>query len=304
MRILIHLLAGVVLLVSTTPAAAQQTGGDWQPGPGAILDNTYSGAIDTPSAGANVTTGSSVVVGGWFVDTTAQGWAGYDDVQVFSGPMDAGGTMLARAAFGQNRPDVAAALNNPYWAASGWSASIVAPPGNTTLYVYVHTGGKGWWFKQVAINATAAPVVTGGSPASQPTIPRPGGPPVNVIIEPRAGENVGTETDFEMRGYALDPTAAPNQGSQGSGIDQVQVYLNAPRGDQNSSFLGNATLGYSDATAAGQYGSQFAASGWRMSLHTTALHANAYTLYVYAHSAVTGQESLTRVGFQIQEGRV
>ena len=125
-----------------------------------------------------------------------------------------------------------------------------------------------------------------------------------MIVEPRAGENVGTESDFEMRGYALDPTAAPNQGSQGSGIDQVQVYLNAPRGDNTSTFLGNAKLGYSDATAAAQYGSQFQAAGWRMPLRTTALHANAYTLYVYAHSAVTGQESLTRVGFQIQEGRV
>src|SRR2546423_15598757 len=104
-----------------------------------------------------------------------------------------------------------------------------------------------------------------------------------------------------MRGYALDPTAAPNQGSQGSGIDQVQVYLNAPRGDPTSTSIGNAKLGYSDATAAAQYGSQFGTAGWRLNLHTTALHANAYTLYVYAHSVVTAQESLTRVGFQVVE---
>ena len=95
-----------------------------------------------------------------------------------------------------------------------------------------------------------------------------------------------------MRGYALDPNAAPNQGSQGTGIDQVQVYLNAPRGDPTTTALGNARLAFSDATAAAQYGSQFTASGWRLALHTTGLHANAYTLYVYAHSAVNGKTSL------------
>jgi hypothetical protein len=306
MRIPWHLLIGLALLLSAAPApaAAQQLGPGWQPGPGAAGDNTYSGAIDSPPAGADVTTGNQILVAGWFVDTTAEGWAGADDVQVLSGPMDGGGTLLARGVVGESRPDVAAALNNAFWGNSGWSATLPAPPGSSSLWVYLHTPSKGWWYKQVAINGTAAPVVTGGSAASQPTIPRPGGPPVNVIVEPRAGENLGTETDFEVRGYALDPTAAPNQGSQGSGIDQVQVYLNAPRGDNASTFLGDAKLGYSDATAAAQYGAQFATSGWRMNLHTTGLHANAYTLYVYAHSAVTGQESLTRVGFQIVEGRV
>ena len=307
MQLKAHLVAGVVLLLSAAPvpASAQQIGGGWQPGPGAAGENTYSGVIDTPPASANVTTGNSMLVAGWFVDTTAEGWAGADDVQVLSGgPMDGGGTLLAKGVVGQSRPDVAAALNNPYWAPSGWSASVAAPPGSTTLWVYLHTPAKGWWFKQVSINASAAPVVTGGSPASQPTIARPGGPPVNVIVEPRAAENVGTESDFEIRGYALDPAAAPNQGSQGTGIDQVQVYLNAPRGDPASTFLGNAKLAYSDATAAAQYGPQFGTAGWRLSLRTTALHANAYTLYVYAHSVVTGQESLTRVGFQIVEGRV
>jgi hypothetical protein len=124
-----------------------------------------------------------------------------------------------------------------------------------------------------------------------------------VVIEPRAGENLGTVSDFEMRGYALDPAAAPNEGSQGTGIDQVQVYVNAPRGDPSSMSVGNAHLAFSEPAAAAQYGRQFIASGWRLTLKTTSLHANAYTLFVYAHSAVTGLESLTRVGFQIVEGR-
>ena len=36
--------------------------------------------------------------------------------------MDGGGKMLARASFAQSRPDVATALGNPYWAASGFTA--------------------------------------------------------------------------------------------------------------------------------------------------------------------------------------
>src|SRR5437763_13074480 len=97
----------------------------WTPGPGAALDSTYAGFIDVPKNGATVPTGSFTVAG-WFDDTTAQGWAGADDVQVWQGTMDGGGKMLAKAIFAQNRPDVASATGNPYWAASGFGADI--PP--------------------------------------------------------------------------------------------------------------------------------------------------------------------------------
>jgi hypothetical protein len=101
-------------------------------------DNTYAGFIDVPPANATVPPGSFQVAG-WFVDTTAQGWAGADDVQVFQGTMDGSGTMLARASFAQSRPDVAAALANPYWAASGFNAILPAgslSTGGQTLSVY------------------------------------------------------------------------------------------------------------------------------------------------------------------------
>jgi hypothetical protein len=139
-----------------TTTAAQAA--SWQLGPGAILDNTYEGGIDSPPPGATLSASSSVLIAGWFVDTTAQGWAGADAVQIWLGTME-GGRMIANASVAQNRPDVAAALGNPYWAASGFEAVIsgsVIPSGAQMLSVYAHTGGKGWWYTQVN--------VTGGAP--------------------------------------------------------------------------------------------------------------------------------------------
>src|SRR5579859_1704407 len=125
----------------------------WTAGPGAALDPTYAGFVDVPAMNATVPTGSFTVAG-WFVDQTAQGWAGADDVQVWQGTMDGGGKMLAKAVFAQSRPDVASALGNPYYAASGFGARIAGsavPGGAQTLNVYAHTGGKGWWFKGVGV---------------------------------------------------------------------------------------------------------------------------------------------------------
>src|SRR5438094_9906440 len=135
----------VLLVVFALPVSAQSSG--WQPGPGAILDNTYVGFIDVPANGATVPGSGSFTVAGWFVDTTAQGWAGADDVQVWLGTMDGGGRMLAKASFAQNRPDVGAATANPYWSASGFGAAIAGssvPSGSQTLNVYAHTPSKAW----------------------------------------------------------------------------------------------------------------------------------------------------------------
>src|SRR4051794_5056173 len=81
----------VAALLGTAPAAAQVS--SWTGGPGAVLDPTYDGFIDAPTNGATASSGGFTVAG-WFVDRTAQGWAGADDVQVWQGTMDGGGKML------------------------------------------------------------------------------------------------------------------------------------------------------------------------------------------------------------------
>jgi len=294
----IAVLTALAILLVPLPAAAQ--GADWAPGPGAVLDNTYAGFIDVPSAGATVST-SGFTVAGWFVDRTAQGWAGADDVQVFLGAMGGDGRMLARAQFAQSRPDVGTALGNPYWAASGFNAFIPAgavPAGNQTLSLYAHTPGKGWWFKTVQVNVSAS------APSAQ--APAPGGvlqgavPPVLVIDQPKSAERVGTKDDFVIIGYALDPNAQRGQGSQSTGIDRVDVYVDAER-DAGGRFLGTADLAFSHTEAEQKYGGQFASAGWRLTFKPTTLNAEGHELFVYAHSVVSNKETLEIRNFEVFE---
>jgi hypothetical protein len=164
-------------LAGVAPASAQQAAspppgaGAWAPGPAAAGDkNQLAGVIDAPASGATLAPGP-LSLSGWFVDTTAQGWTGVDDVEIFDGTMESG-RPLGHAQFQQNRPDVAAALKNQFWAASGWSASVSTlglPAGATTLSVYVHTPGRGWWLRQVPI--TLRPT----QPVPAPPAPSPFG---------------------------------------------------------------------------------------------------------------------------------
>lgn len=297
--VLFGLLAALVVpaVASADPLTA------WTAGPDAVLDPTYDGFIDVPSMNATVPTGNFTVAG-WFVDKEAQGWAGADNVEVWQGTMDGGGKMLASALFAQNRPDVAAAEGNPFWAASGFNAVVPAgalAAGAQTLSVYAHTPGKGWWYKQVNITASASAAATApAAPAAAAPTVSGGSPPILVIEQPASGKSLGTRNPATVIGYALDKNAGPQQGSQGSGIDEVTLYLYNPR-ESNGTFLGNADLAFSDSAAQAAYGAQFADAGWRFTLKTTSLHSGSHTLYVYAHSAVTGKEDLETLGFSVFE---
>jgi Bacterial Ig domain len=290
-------LAGLLGALLAPASAFADAFTSWTPGPGAAGDSTYDGFIDVPSAGASVPNGGFTVAG-WFVDRAAQGWAGADDVQIWQGTMDGGGTMLAKAVFAQNRPDVANALANPYWAASGFGAVVPVgslPSGTQVLSVYAHTPAKGWWYKQVQANVSGAaaaapiPVVSGGAL------------PIVAIEKPASGENVKTANPYTLMGYALDRNAAISQGSQGTGIDSVSIYVDAEK-ENGGAFLADADLAFSDDVAQAAYGTQFANSGWRATFKPTTLRAGSHTLFVYAHSVVTGKETFQTVGFSIVEG--
>jgi hypothetical protein len=272
-------------------SAAADPLASWTAGPGAALDNTYDGYIDVPQMNATVPTGSFTVAG-WFVDKQAEGWAGADDVQIWQGTMDGGGKMLTRAMFAQSRPDVASVTGVPYWAASGFGGVVPAnslSAGNQTLSVYAHTPGKGWWYKQVNVNVSGSAPATTAPAASAPV--SGGAAPVLVIEKPTSGENVITKNAYTLMGYALDKNASANQGSQGTGIDRVSVYVDKER-ENGGTYLGDADLGYSSQAASTGYGPQFASAGWRLTFQPTKLHAGSRILFVYAHSVVTDKEDL------------
>ena len=101
--------------------------------------------------------------------------------------------------------------------------------------------------------------------------------------------------------YALDPNAAANQGSQGTGIDHVAVYMDADKDDPKTTFMGDADLAFSDEAARLAYGDKFVSAGWRLSFKPTKFSAKGHQLFVYAHSVVTGKEVLELRGFDIRD---
>jgi Bacterial Ig domain len=282
----VALASALALVVMVAPASAQPapSSSGWQAGPAGVGDPVYQGYIDIPSNGSGEPANSSFVIGGWFADTTAAGWAGADDMQVFSGAMGSGGTLLAKGIVGQDRPDVGAFFNYGFWSASGFSASVPTgslPAGNDTLTVYVHTPSKGWWFKQVTVNVGGG----GGAAAPAPSAgaaPNPAGPgPVVTISQPTNGQNVLTNTDFTLTGSATDPTGGA------SAIDKVEIWIDGRRGDPGSRFVGNATLD--------------GGGGWRLTFSPTKFPSINSNLYVYAHSTLTGKETVANVNFNIQD---
>jgi hypothetical protein len=277
---------------STTAQAAFP---DWSPGPHAVGDETYDGFIDYPVSGATVPGDSPLGIGGWVVDRTADGWSGIDDVHIYEGTAGAGGTFLGQALVAQSRPDVAAALNNPYWASSGFWATVPAgslAPGMRTLTVYAHTPGKGWWSKEVTVNVT--PGTSPTSPAPAPALRYPDDPLV-VVLAPSSGEGITTPRDYQIRGYALDRNA---DASQGTGVDRIQIYMDGPRTAHDAVFLGDATLQQYHGSG-GDFGSQFVRAGWDLTFRPTAFASTDHTLYIYVRSSASGKEILVTVPFKV-----
>jgi hypothetical protein len=266
------------------PAAAQTVG--WTGGPGAAADVTdYTGFIDTPSSGGTVPTASPFQIDGWFVDKTAQGWAGADDAQVFLGQMGNGGTMIAKGIVGENRPDVGGALGNPYWSASGFAVNVPAaavPAGTQTLNVYLHTPAKGWWTEPLMVSASAtapgvvsAPVPTGTVSSSVAT-----GAPQVTITDPTESQEISTRNgDHTITGTATTPGAGP------SDIDRVEVWINGER--DTGTQLGTAT-----PASDGSWSVTFTPT------HFASTHTN---IYVFAHSKSTGRETEVVRGFNITD---
>src|SRR5579864_1065308 len=286
-------LALALWLATLTPVHADAAS-PWTPGPGANGDDTYAGFIDTPISGATVFPNAMVAISGWAVDKTATGWSGIDQMQVYLGLQDQGGTLLVQGSIGTPRADVASATGNAFLANSGFNASFSASSlstGSNLLTVYIHTPDKGWWFKQLQITIPAAP----DRPfADDPLlIVRTADPSLDVSQ---------TVNNLILTGYAIDRNLPLNQqlGVAGSGVSVVSAYLDGPRtsGNGAGAFVGNATMGQAFREATG-FGARFLNSGWQLTLHPHDLTVDRHELYIYAESAYWPNETLVILPFNV-----
>jgi hypothetical protein len=277
--------ASMALVLGVSSAAAQSTTQPstsqpaWTAGPGATASDTYEGFVDTPTQGTTISGGNMLNVDGWFVDTTAQGWAGADQVQVFLGQMGSGGTQLAQGVVAESRPDVGNTTGNPYWTNSGFAVQVPTtslPSGNQTLDVYLHTPGKGWWYEPVTVDVSGAPTSSSTAPASASAAT---GAPQVTVTSPTESQNVSTSGDFTITGNATEP------GAGASDIDRVEVWIDGER--DSGTMLGDTTPA-SDGS-------------WSLSFTPTKYPSTHTNIYVYAHSKSTGQETEIVRGFNITD---
>jgi hypothetical protein len=285
--VLLILLA--VLGVGLTPNVLAAPG-TWQPGPYAVLDNTYAGVIDLPIAGSSLPSNQSVTITGWVVDQAAEGWAGIDNVHVYDGLAGQGGTFLGQALFAQSRPDVAQALGNPFWTNSGFSLTLGAgalAAGPHSLTVYAHTPAKGWWYTQAAVSVTSA----AAAPAPAPS---PAAGPVNVLLRPSMVTISKQMDHYSIKGYALDPSATNDVG-----IDHVDVYMDELRGTGGSVLIGRASLGQDSPEAVANFGPHFETAGYQIDFKPTNFNVGSHHIYSYAVSSITGKETVAVTGFSI-----
>jgi hypothetical protein len=288
-RCLVLSLVTVAIIASTALADAANP---WTPSPDATGEDTLIGVVDAPTASSQTIASSAIEVRGWVVDQTAAGWAGIDDVQVVQGRMEQGGHALARATIALDRPDVAGALGNPFFAASGYSAVIPAgslPPGPANLNLYVHTPGKGWWSRPLGFRVLEAPPKPVLSFTDDPL----------VVIEEPADNTIFhlTQSSFFVHGYAVDRNAGPDVGVAGSGIKQIQVYLDGTR--DMGTFVGEGRLGF-HSDAARTVAERFVNAGFELELHPNDFALEPHALFIYVASAVTNTETLVIIPFRIQ----
>ncbi len=112
-------LVACIGLSGAVPAAAEsELRGNWIGGSDVSGASTYIGRVETPRPGQSITAGANLLVSGWALDTTAAGCSGFDQMEVYIGTRDGGGTRVTSGSVGLERPDITDALG-PAAAPSG-----------------------------------------------------------------------------------------------------------------------------------------------------------------------------------------
>jgi hypothetical protein len=264
----------------------------WTPGPNATGGAPLIGGFDPPSDDLTPTASATLRLSGWLADKTAVGGAGIDALNVYLGASSDAGALLGRADLNVPRPEPVAIAGNPDLGAAGFALRIPVdglPGGSVPMTVAARTSQHGTWFTTIwvtlpVLGSSAAPeplpeIVATPAPRVLASAP----PPKLQVASPRPGASVSS--NYIVQGSAYDPSAGAGQGS---GIDHVDVFLEPDR-DGGGRFLGSAKLGQVEASVAA---SQPAGPEFILPLRIT---PGTHTLFVHAHSAVTGLETVVAI---------
>jgi hypothetical protein len=266
LKLLTGAAAACVALSSISPSFAQGTTlqGSWLSGPDGQGPSTIVGRVEAPRVNAKIVSSTNLLVSGWAADTTATGWAGIDGVEVWSGAKDKKeSAKLGSGTVGLTRADVGDALGSTF-TASGFTAIVPSSAlqplsGAVSLYVYLHTPGKGTWYRTVGINVSSAAGVNiaTGAALDFPT------DPIVVIARPQDGMNITQKqknNKFSFNGIALDrnaitdpniqlsgpgcsgcagSTGAMATSARGAGISSITAYIDTPPAKGDQSIFGN-----------------------------------------------------------------
>ncbi len=229
--------------------------------------------LDNPLPGVQVPPGPYVVTGQAMDERSSDG-TGISSVQMFLGSREAGGAELGTASWTDTKTGT---FNATLGMPSG-------PLGPSQLQVIATSSVDGKPYEiwvPFTLAFPAFPANTGGSASSlgplcssvvQPVVSS--GPQVKVI-NPQAGANA-VAGPWSINGTAWDTSA-----TSGSGIDQVQVFLD--NRDLGGTFLANANLAGNGE------------NGWQANISLPTNNTGTHALWVYARSSVTGKETATSV---------
>ena len=134
----------------------------------------------------------------------------------------------------------------------------------------------------------ALAALLGAAPVSAQQTPEG---PTLVVANPSPGDTL-TPGKMTIEGIAFDPIA-----TEGVGIDRVSVFMDSR--DSGGMFLGDATLGKPNFVSAEP--AQFAHAGWMLTTPALKGTGDGHELFVYARSAVTGDETVLQIPVTVGE---
>lgn len=246
------------------------------------FSNTLQGALEIPANGARV--GGVLTIKGWAADKAASLGTGVQAVHVYLDGEQNQGFFLGAATYGETREEIARQLGEDRFKPTGfslnWDTTRVAP-GDHVLNVYALSAATGRWEK-----FTSKVTVVQKPFADDPLIR---------VMGPTDGQT--TEgVNKEIKGWAVDRNAP-----SGTGVDQVEVYLDGERGTSAAVKLGAATYGGNNGDPAQELGdTRFTNSGFTLTWNPSQFRPGPHTVLVYARSTYTDSWTVKRVPITIQ----